>query len=158
MGVCIAPKPCFRCVPCVALCRTATTIIGEPAVRSHRPKESHGGARKEQKARPPRRTKTHKEGGTNFPFWAASALPLISGGHTVWRLFATSRNLEEGTGTAENQRNFKDLTRESPQFRAVFNLSPFLLTLLCLLKSKELTKTHHTVWPPLFNGRAGAES
>ena len=158
MGVCIAPKPCFRCVPCVALCRTATTIIGEPASRSHRPKESHGGARKEQKAKSPRRTKTHKGRGTNFPPWASSALPLISGGHTVWRLFATSRNLEEGTGTAENQRNFKDLTRESPQFRAVFNFSPFLLTLLCLLKSKELTKTHHTVWPPLFNGRARAES
>ena len=64
----------------------------------------------------------------------------------------------EATGTGENQRNFKDLTRESPQLRAVFDLSPFLLVLLCPLKSKELTKNPNTVWPPLFNGRARAES
>ena len=103
-------------------------------------------------------SKTAKTHPTNFPFWGTSALPLNSGAHTVWRLFATSRNLEEGTGTAENQRNFKDLTRESPQLRAVFDLSPFLLVLLCLPKSKELTKNPNTVWPPLFNGRARAES
>ena len=30
---------------------------------------------------------------TIFPIWIASALPLIGGGHTVWRLLTTSRRL-----------------------------------------------------------------
>ena len=88
-------------------------------------------------------------------YLSAVVLPFISGCHTVWGCFV---NFQDQGGKANQGRNpklrenCKSARQKSARVCNFFEVSGFLLDLLCFLDLEKFTKHPHTVWQPLING------
>ena len=73
-------------------------------------------------------------------------------------MFCRFFKIQEAKQIKQETRNFGKIAKARAKnlraFAIFFEVSGFLLALLCFLDIEKLTKHPHTVWQPLINGRA----